>query len=87
MKYKVHIRNNETGEIVTRPSDDDWDERFTSFYYSNGNMSCDCNRYLEFMRGKTDNESFCGDTKCGDNLYSIDKIVLDDGTVVYSETP
>lgn len=79
MSYKAHIRNNATGEVRTKDYDFEWDEG--SFYWwSAGNFSCDCNREWEFQRAGNEPES--EDPPCGETMYRVPKIELQDGTIV-----
>ncbi len=84
----VKIRNNTTGEIVDHPDVGNFDEDgFIDFIWSDGNYSCDCNRYLFFHRAKSfDNP--CGNETysirpCGYETYSIQ--ITCDGVTVYDE--
>lgn len=54
-----------------------------NFWWSEGNMACDCNRFLEFERG-LGNDPDNREAKCSTGAYRI-RIVLDDGTEVYGE--
>jgi hypothetical protein len=47
----------------------------STFYYSDGNMACDCNRAQVFGR----------EGACGEQRYLIRSIRLEDGTLIYSE--
>lgn len=70
---KVTIRKNETGEEVDVP--EPWslpreqdDEDSIDYWWSEGNGSCDCNRYLYFERAKGASPD---EAKCGDGRYGI----------------
>ena len=72
--YYVAIRNNKTREIRLRQENLEWDE-YSHFWWTEGNMSCDCNRELEFERAIR-NEPY-HDTKCGEKRYSVLYAVVD----------
>lgn len=81
-KYKVKIKNNETGESVWHEEICEWHES-SMFWWTEGNMSCDCNRELCFLRAKDlETEDSFDNTKCGDSKYSIESIQLKDGTLI-----
>jgi hypothetical protein len=81
MSYKVAIRKNETGEVrLYEQTGWDWvhDDGMGNgphddfYWWTNGNMGCDCNRELCFERvGKTPEQlkeleslsPLCGDTR------------------------
>lgn len=72
--YIVAIRKNSTGEIRLRKVDQQWVDGH-EWWWTEGNMGCDCNRYLEFERagGNMDcwDEPEGQETPCGDVLYSV----------------
>lgn len=84
MEYKIAIRNNETGEIRECPQDLKWEEH-TDFWWTEGNMACDCNRHLEFERAGGRKPEW-DEGECGDEKYTAlyaefpngKKITLDD---------
>lgn len=58
---------------------------WSDYLWTDGNYSCDCNRYLFFQRadGKTPS---LGKAKCGEGRYLVNSIVLKDtGEQLYSE--
>ncbi len=92
MKYDVHIRDTVTGETVvseysiknSKPAFDEYGLFQDDSWWSNGNMSCDCNRSIEFdrARGKLkdmdDDDNYrCTKYKDGHQRYYVDKIVCD----------
>ena len=85
MPYVAHITRVADGETRTRIFDDDWDDEGSEFWWSQGNYSCDCNRYLEFERAGG-HEPDIDDGACGEGAYRV-KIVLPDGSVPYWEGP
>ena len=83
--YTAHIRHNPSGEIREKQIDLDWekDDGWTDeFWWAEGNNSCDCNRHLDF--GRAIDPSFNEDHPCGDDVYTIIKIVSE-GETVYTE--
>jgi len=79
MSYKVVIRDNKTGEVRICHQDLEWLEN-SDFWWTEGNMACDCNRHLEFVRakGEPEEEGF----PCGDTRYSALYAEPEDGTKV-----
>jgi len=83
MPYRVAIRKNETGEVRLRNYDYDWFKYESSdlFWWTEGNMSCDCNRYLEFERAAGVEPDSCY-APCGETAYSVLYVELPDGTKI-----
>lgn len=80
MKYKVAIRKNSTGEIrLYDLGDIPWGES-SEFWWTEGNMSCDCNRQWDFERAGGDPITEDPDPDCGDIKYSALYAELEDGT-------
>lgn len=78
--YKVAIRKNETGEVVMTEHDLEWTDG-SEFWWTFGNMGCDCNRRLCFDRAKgieIDPEA----VECGETEYSALYAELEDGTKI-----
>lgn len=75
-KYSVVLCDGQTGERrVCGQGDILWDDS-SPFWWTDGNMGCDCNRELEFSRGKpVDDFSPCGDTR-----YTIESIIFNPNT-------
>lgn len=63
--YTVAIRNNETREIRMCVQDLDWNDDV--FWWTEGNMSCDCNRALTFARAGNEK---CVDDSCGETRFT-----------------
>lgn len=85
MTYEVEIRNNSTGEIRTRYMDLNWDGSL--YWWTEGNMGCDCNRELEWVRaggpGPADDPHWNNlDPECGESRFTVLRAILEDGTVV-----
>jgi hypothetical protein len=76
-KYVVGIRHNESGEVRFCPQTLEWNEN-SLYWWSTGNMSCDCNRHLEF-HGRTD-ECYEDDVPCGETRYTLVGIWFPDGS-------
>ena len=84
VKILVYIRNNMTGEV--RKHDDEvwWDGDYPSDYmWSEGNYSCDCNRYLFFQRAKGESEDNV--PHCGENMYSVNIVNPKNGASLYCD--
>lgn len=83
MKLRVEIRRNADGEIAvdTWP---DWD--FNTYWWEEGNASCDCNRQLFFdrARGKEDEHDWEG-VECSYGKYLVRLSDADTGVVLYDE--
>lgn len=80
MSYKVRIVKNDTKEEQLYHCILDWHES-SLFWWQEGNMSCDCNREMSFLRAAGATEEIIDSIKieCGDNRYSILEIILEDG--------
>jgi len=75
----VKITDTITGDSRLFSSDMEW---YGDYIWSEGNFSCDCNRYLFFQRALNMDED--GESPCGDDRYTIDSI-FHDGKIVYTE--
>jgi hypothetical protein len=71
--YQVAIKNNSTGEIRLCSQDLDWDES-SFFWWTQGNMGCDCNRELEFYRARGVELE---EVWCGEGRYSVCFVLVD----------
>lgn len=69
-KYVVGIRENETGEVHFCPQTLEWNDASLSWWES-GNMSCDCNRELMFVRQKEGWDWDTDDLKCSDGRFTV----------------
>lgn len=88
MSYKVAIRDNATGEVRIGAYDFDWNE----FWWTEGNMSCDCNRRLEFLRAggpgpAGDPHWNDAEHECGNGAYSVLYAYLPDGKRIALQEP
>jgi hypothetical protein len=70
--YKVMLKNNETSEQRTIPMNLDWHEA-SEFWWTEGNMACDCNRHDIFNDAQDDG------IDCGDYKYTAICAILDTG--------
>jgi hypothetical protein len=79
----AHIRRNSDG--LVRQCRTDWSvDDPSDFIWSEGNYACDCNRYLFFQRAADEPDDDV--VACGATAYTVLRIELNDGTVVYSES-
>jgi hypothetical protein len=77
VKIELRIKDKETGEIRSLITDGIWsdeDDEVSTFIYSEGNFSCDCNRFLFFNEAagidNEDTKTECGDVKFLVNIYT-----------------
>ena len=88
VKIVALIRKNETSEIreykdeVWWDCNEPYDDYPNDFMWSEGNYSCDCNRYLFFQRAKGENED---NDECGDDKYSVNLKNPKNGEIFYRE--
>lgn len=82
MAYKVAIINNRTKEMRFWHSTDDWDDESDVFYWTEGNMSCDCNRRFKF-NGVADFDH----SSCGESEFSCPFVQFEDGSRVELDEP
>lgn len=80
--YTVRIRDNATGEIRECEQGVGWHDS-SVFWWTEGNMGCDCNRRIEFIRASgrqpTDEE---WDIPCTDDKYTAIDATMPDGKVI-----
>lgn len=84
---EVHIRKNETGEIAIYINDSaiwNGEDGWSDYWWSEGNGSCDDNRYLSFERGKG-NDPETGQVECGEGKYSINIYSSKTKKLIYKE--
>jgi hypothetical protein len=80
--YVVGIRKNDTGEVRLCPQTLEWNEN-SLLWWSTGNMGCDCNRDMEFIR--QDKDVDWGDlepVRCGEFRYTVVGIWFPDGSSI-----
>jgi hypothetical protein len=77
MSYKVAIRRNKSGEVRIVEMGTDWHEA-SEFWWTEGNMGCDCNRH-DVFQGAVDDEpdDFY---PCGHTEYTALYAEMPDGT-------
>ncbi len=75
--YMVAIKNNDTGEVRLCKQDIGWNGEGSEFWWTEGNMACDCNRHNEFLRANGEEET---DVECDMIRYSALYAELEDGT-------
>lgn len=86
---KVHIRRVSDG--LVRVYDLEWCIDFESpeYIWEEGNFKCDCNRHLffEYAAGRESMTEIEQDPGygCSSGRFKIDKIELEDGSIVYKE--
>ena len=83
MNLKLEIRRNADGEIAT----DTWAEwSYNTYWWKDGNASCDCNRRLFFerARGNGRDRDWEG-VECSEGGYSVRLSDADTGEVLYDE--
>ena len=81
--HHVAIRNNETGEVLLCEQNVEWNDN-SLFWWLEGNMSCDCNRELEWAYAKGEPIDF-DDAKCSDGRFTALYALLEDGTKINLE--
>ncbi len=81
---EVWIKDTTTGEARPCCQGYEW---FGDFIWEEGNYACDCNRQLFFERSVDPEWDTDEEHTCGDGRYLIMSIYLEDGSVVYSESP
>lgn len=80
IRLKVEVRNNATGELAT----DIWpDWMYNTYWWEEGNASCDCNRSLFFLRALGRDEA--DESDCGEGGFSVRLSNADTGEVLYDE--
>jgi hypothetical protein len=80
MPYDVLIRKNSTGEVRKCHFDFDWfkEDSDDSFWWTEGNFGCDCNRELAF-EGSDIKDS---ELRCGETAFTAIHAILPDGRVI-----
>ena len=83
--YRVYMTDTKTGESHNALMGSLWifpdeDGSHSLFWWEEGNMSCDCNRYHFMPASKAAGPV----PPCGDGRYTV-RCVSDDGEVLYTE--
>src|SRR5690349_4077922 len=83
VKATLEIRRNSDGQV--RASKEPWDY-YGDFIWSEGNFSCDCNRYLFWCRAGDDSEDEDDEDagRCGDERFSV-RLKDEAGNVLYED--
>lgn len=79
--HVVEIRRNIDGVVRLHLENDEW---LGPYIWEDGNYSCDCNRFLFFMRAADEDEGEWDDLRCGDGGYSV-RITDSNGYVLYED--
>ena len=75
MSYTAFIRDNISGEVRESFHDLEWHGDGSLYWWTEGNMGCDCNRGLIFHDHADDSDDY----PCGGMRYSVLKLVFPDG--------
>ena len=82
----IYIKNNYTNRTRKFPyillEDPDITGYPTTWIWSEGNFSCDCNRQLFFNRANNEEEEQC---PCGEGKFSVNIINPENGEYLYKE--
>jgi hypothetical protein len=81
MSYDILIRENATGEIRRYTVDADWERECDLYWLTEGNYSCDCNRFLAFERANGIEPDWA-QAKCGEGDYSVLIAILPSGEII-----
>lgn len=80
MQYSVIIRRVQDGLERECPQRAEWDGEDGDWsWWAEGNMSCDCNRELEFARAASEPEP---DVQCSDGRFLVLAFKFPDGRVI-----
>jgi len=81
--YHVTIRDNATGEVHRRFVPFAWDEA-SAYWWTDGNMGCDCNLEAEFIRagGGHVDQNRLSTFACGGDRFTPLWAILPDGTSI-----
>lgn len=88
MKYYCDIEDTKTGETRRREAEWPHDPHGLEFYWTDGNMGCDCNRSMEFARagGASDEDAYSYGKEVGCssdiNRFRVGYLALDDGSMI-----
>jgi hypothetical protein len=93
MKIYITLRENDSGIVKKIQCESDYESVYEYwgrdheaakeaiiFYYTEGNMGCDCNRKLDFYDHKIDAEN---EAPCTEGKYDLLKIESDELGVIY----
>lgn len=80
MNLKLEIRRNSDGEVAT----DVWANwEHNTYWWEDGNASCDCNRELFFLSARSEDEP--DDTECSEGRFSVRLSDADTSEILYDE--
>ena len=79
IQLKVQIRRNSDG-VIAEEVWPDW--QYNTFWWEEGNASCDCNRELFFLRARAEKDI---DAECGYDRFNVRLSNADTGEVLYDE--
>lgn len=84
MAYSVLFTEVCTGNQSVVLYEYDWE---SDFWWSEGNMSCDCNRCLEFLRGQGIEDEKINELepRCGQGNYSVEIFDCTNGECLYKD--
>ena len=85
MSYQVSITKLDTGETRISTQNLDWGD-YSAWWWTEGNMGCDCNRSWEFSRAKK-GEDLEEDPPCSYGRYFCKEAILPDGTRIVLDRP
>lgn len=77
MNYKALIKKLETGEERLIPIDLDWSGESSEYWWTDGNMGCDCNRERVFEHHNPEIH-----TKCSEDRFFVPHVLLEDGQLI-----
>lgn len=80
----IKLKRNSDGLVVNIPYRWHYEQESLIFYWLEGNMGCDCNRYLEFERG-LGNDPDVGSAQCSKGKYGLISIELK-GEIVFEKS-
>lgn len=78
MPYQVAIKNNETGEVRICMEEGEW-AAADEFWWTEGNMACDCNREGCWRRAGGETDLDITKMQCGSDRFTLEYIELPDG--------
>ena len=80
IQLKVEIRRNSDG-VIAEEVWPNWE--YNTFWWEDGNASCDCNRELFFLRARKENDDI--ETVCGGDRFNVRLSNAETGEVLYNE--
>lgn len=77
MSYDVRIRKNATGEVRTVHQDLPWNDS-SHFWWTDGNMGCECNLGIQFYGDEESEEDF----DCNDGSFTAVEAIMPGGIII-----